>query len=69
MLKTLVIVMLLAIIASLVSGLGFMLSGRSRNTARALTLRIGLSITLFALLLMAYAAGLITPHGILPYSQ
>ena len=34
--------------------------------ARALTVRIVLSIALFVLLMLAWYAGLITPHGVIP---
>jgi hypothetical protein len=40
--------------------------GQSDRTIKALTLRIALSVGLFLLLLIAYATGLITPHGIYP---
>ncbi|MGH8864426.1 MAG: DUF2909 domain-containing protein, partial [Burkholderiales bacterium] len=33
-------------------------------TVRALTLRVALSIGLFVLLMIAYATGWLTPHGI-----
>jgi hypothetical protein len=36
----------------------------SRKMVRALTVRIGLSIALFLLLMLAWYAGLITPHGL-----
>ena len=36
----------------------------SKKTVRALTWRIGLSVGLFVLLLLAFATGLIEPHGI-----
>jgi hypothetical protein len=32
--------------------------------ARALTLRVGLSVALFLLLMLAWRAGLIEPHGV-----
>ena len=32
--------------------------------ARALTIRVGLSVALFILLMLAWYNGLITPHGI-----
>lgn len=66
MLKYVVILMLLFILASLGSGLFFLLrdSGGSRRTVKALTLRIALSVGLFILLLLAYATGLIKPHGL-----
>jgi hypothetical protein len=66
MLKVVVILMLLLILASLGSGLFFLLrdQGGSPRTVKALTLRIALSVGLFLLLLLAYAAGLIKPHGL-----
>jgi FtsH-binding integral membrane protein len=66
MLKYVVILMLLLILASLGSGLFFLLrdQGGSSRTVKALTLRIALSVGLFVLLLLAYAAGLIKPHGL-----
>jgi hypothetical protein len=53
--------MLLAIVASLFSGLFFLYKdrGTGERTARALTLRIGLSVTLFAMLLIGFRTGLI----------
>ena len=38
----------------------------SDATVRALTLRVALSIGFFVLLMIAYATGLLTPHGISP---
>jgi FtsH-binding integral membrane protein len=66
MLKYVVILMLLLILASLGSGLFFLLrdQGGSSRTVKALTLRVALSVGLFVLLLLAYAAGLIKPHGL-----
>jgi hypothetical protein len=64
--KVLIVLMLVAIVASLGSAL-FHLSrsgGDSSKMARALTLRVGLSVGLFILLMIAWAAGLITPHGL-----
>ena len=65
--KIIVIVILLMILASLSSGLVFLIRGRAQDNHRlvkALTVRIVLSISLFALLMLAYAAGLISPHGL-----
>lgn len=61
MLKGLVVLLLLAIIGSLFSGLVFLHRdrGASTRTARVLTWRIGLSITLFILLLVAFRFGAI----------
>lgn len=66
--KLAVIAILVVILASLGSALVFMIQdqGRGRRTAKALTVRISLSIGLFVLLMAAYATGLITPHGIYP---
>ncbi|CDI01276.1 conserved exported hypothetical protein [Candidatus Competibacter denitrificans Run_A_D11] len=66
MFKIVVIVLLLMILASLGSGLFFLINdrGKNRRTVKALTFRIGLSVALFLLLMLAYAAGLIKPHGI-----
>jgi Flp pilus assembly protein protease CpaA len=38
--------------------------GDSKKMVRALTLRVGLSIALFLLLMLAWRAGLIEPHGV-----
>jgi hypothetical protein len=60
-----VLVCLIAIVASLGSALFHLSRGTaedSRRLARALTVRIALSILLFALLMLAWYFGLITPH-------
>ena len=64
--KLLILLAFGAIVASLASGLVYLFKddGDSRRTLRALTWRIGLSIGLFVLLLLAYAAGLIRPGQI-----
>ena len=51
---------------SLGSALYFLVQGRGNATriVQALTWRIGLSLFLFALLLIAFALGWITPHPI-----
>ena len=57
---------LLAIVVSLGSAL-FHLSrkgGDSNKLARDLTIRVGLSVALFILLLLAWHLGLIQPHGL-----
>jgi hypothetical protein len=68
--KILIVVLLVAVVLSLALGLVFLVrdKGRTQRTAKALTLRISLSVALFALLMAAYAAGLIEPHGIYPVS-
>jgi cytochrome bd-type quinol oxidase subunit 2 len=64
MIKVLVVAALAAILASLGSGLFFLVKdkGSTQRMARALTVRISLSVALFVLLLLAYYAGLIAPH-------
>ncbi len=69
LIRLLVILALGAIIASLGSGLFHLSRGTaedSRKLARALTIRIALSLGLFALLMAAWYAGLITPHAAIP---
>ena len=69
--RLLIIVALAAIIASLGSALFHLSRGTgeedSRKMARALTIRIALSLGLFALLMIAWYAGLITPQAALPH--
>jgi hypothetical protein len=64
--KILIIVTLFAIVISLGSALFHLSKGKgdSRKMARALTIRVGLSVLLFILLMLAWYNGLITPHGI-----
>ncbi len=66
MVKTFVILMLVAIFASLFSALVFLFKdhGQSTRTAQALTWRIGLSLTLFLLLMAGFYFGIIPPEGI-----
>ena len=66
LLRLVVIVVLIAIVASLGTALFHLSSGRgdSRKMARALTVRIGLSVALFVLLMLAWRFGLITPHSL-----
>ncbi len=55
---------LLVIVASLGSGLFYLMKdrGESRRTLNALTLRIALSVILFLLILLGFATGVITPN-------
>ena len=61
MIKVLVVLLLLGIVGSLFSGLFYIWRDRGSGvrTARALTLRIGLSISLFLLLLAGFRFGFI----------
>jgi hypothetical protein len=63
--KILIIIVLFAIVGSLGSAL-FHLSkgtGDSKKMVRALSIRVGLSLVLFILLMAAWYAGLIHPNG------
>lgn len=66
--KIIVVLAFIGIIASLASGLYYLVNDKSdsRRTLRALTLRIGLSIGLFAFLMALIAFGVIEPHGLYP---
>jgi hypothetical protein len=66
--RLLIIGVLLGIVASLGSAL-FNLTRKerdSRKVARDLTIRIGLSVALFVLLMIAWHLGIIAPHGLVP---
>jgi hypothetical protein len=58
-----VILIFVAIVASLASAAVFMLRGRgdSQRMARALSWRVGLSVALFGLLMLGYYFGLFQP--------
>lgn len=63
--RIVVVGMLIAIIVSLGSALFHLTRGEpSDKLVRALTVRIGLSVALFVLLMAAWYAGLITPRGL-----
>jgi hypothetical protein len=64
--KILVALAFLMIIGSLGSALFFLMrdKGKSNRTVHALAMRVGLSITLFLLLLGAHYMGWIQPTGI-----
>lgn len=64
-----VIAVLLVIIGSLFSGLFYMLKDRGTSTraVKALTVRIALSLLLFAMLMIGYWTGLLHPHGLMPH--
>ena len=59
--KIIVILFVLLILASLGSALFFLITdrGQSKRTAKALALRVGLSLTLFLLLMAGHYFGLI----------
>ena len=66
--RLIIILVLAAILASLFSGMYFMLKDRGRSTrnVKALSIRIGLSLLLFALLIIAYLSGIIKPNDVHP---
>jgi len=63
--KLLIIALLIAIVGSLGHALFSMASGPTddKRMVQALTIRVGLSVTLFVLLLISWRFGLIRPHG------
>ncbi len=66
--KILIGMVLFAIICSLAFSVFFMINdkGQSTRMAKSLTVRVALSIALFVLLFIGFAAGLIKPHGLGP---
>jgi hypothetical protein len=65
-LKLVVILVLGAIVVSLGVALYHLSTGKGDSTklVRSLTVRIGLSVALFVLLMLAWWLGLIHPHGL-----
>ncbi|HEV2268224.1 MAG TPA: twin transmembrane helix small protein [Steroidobacteraceae bacterium] len=67
--RIVVLIALAAIVVSLGSALYHLARGTQKDSAkmaRALTVRIVLSLVLFALIMLAWFAGVIEPHGIMP---
>ena len=64
--KLIIIVFLVAILGSLGSALFYLMrdKGGSDRTVKTLTLRVGLSVTLFILLMLGYYFGLIPKQGL-----
>ena len=60
--QILVLLSFLAIVVSLASGFVFAMkdTGNSTRAVKALTLRVGLSVTLFAVLMICYGTGLVS---------
>lgn len=67
----LVLLLLFFILSSLGLGLYYLIhdSGKSKRTAKALTIRIVLSFILFIALILAFAFGFITPHPLLGFGS
>jgi hypothetical protein len=66
--KIVIIVMLVAIVASLGTALFGLVHdrGQSNRTVKWLTIRVALSVGLVIMMLIAYAFGVIQPHSVLP---
>ena len=64
--KILIVLAMLGILFSLSTGLFYLISdkGDGKRTVKALTWRIGLSLTLFILLMIGFWTGIIAPHGV-----
>jgi hypothetical protein len=64
--KIVVAIAFILILASLGSALVFLMKdkGKSNRTVKALAFRVGFSIALFVLILVAYSLGWIEPTGI-----
>jgi urea transporter len=64
--KIIVAIAFILIIGSLASALVFLMKdkGKTNRTVHALALRVGFSVTLFILILIAYKLGWIEPTGI-----
>jgi hypothetical protein len=63
--KILVVIVLFAIVGSLGSALFHLSKGQgdSKKMVKMLSVRVGLSLVLFILLMAAWYAGLISPHA------
>jgi hypothetical protein len=62
--RIIIILFIVVILASLGSALYYMIRdrGTTERTAKALTVRVALSVTLFLLLMLGFHFGLITTH-------
>ena len=69
LIKIAILLILLIIIGSLGSALFHLIKGDSASAtslAKALTVRISLSLALLGFIILAYAMGWLSPHDILP---
>lgn len=64
--KLIILIIIAVILLSLGTGMFYLVRHKddSESLVKALTWRIGLSVFLFILLLLAFAMGWIKPHGI-----
>jgi hypothetical protein len=65
MVKFVIIACLVAIVLTMASSLFYLVTdkGTSKKMVNALTVRVGLSVGLFVLLMLAWSSGLIKPTG------
>ena len=62
--KVFVVLVFLFILGSLGSALFYLVKGKgTEQTFKALRIRIGLSVGLFIMLFVMFAAGILQPHG------
>jgi hypothetical protein len=67
LIKILIVIVLLLIFVSLFSALYYLMKGdTTEKTVKALTWRIGLSLGLFLLLMLAFSTGIIGPPNAHP---
>ena len=68
LIKTIIVILLFLVIASLAAGMFTLIKDRtnSNRTVKFLTIRIALSVSLFVLLIVSFFMGWIQPHGLLP---
>lgn len=67
--KTFIVILLLVIFISLGQSLYYLITDKgtkSKRTVKMLTLRIGLSVGIFMIMIIASFFGVIQPHGVLP---
>lgn len=64
--KIFILIIMLIILITLFSGLLFLVrdNGKTKNTVKALTWRIALSLGLFIFLMIAFSLHWINPHGV-----
>lgn len=68
LIKTIIVILLLLVIASLAAGMFTLIKDRNKTerTVKFLTIRIALSVSLFILLIVSFLMGWIQPHGLIP---
>lgn len=66
--KIFIVIVLITIVITLGSGLYYLITdkGQSDRAVKALSWRIGLSLSLFLFLIILSVTGIIKPHGVFP---